>query len=67
MKRAQSDNSNLDDESIHSDGGNNSSSGGGGNSNNRGGQKRFRSNEETVRLLIPSRVSKCVNLHSKIL
>lgn len=62
MKRAQSDN-NLESENSQND--DNSSVGGGmndqntsGNSNSsRGNNKRFRSNEECLRLLIPSRVS----------
>lgn len=60
MKRAQSD-SNLEGDS--SPNGDASSGGGGsgintsGNYNNNRGPKRHRSNEETIRLLIPSRVS----------
>lgn len=61
MKRAMSEN-NSDGEDMN-DGANNLSGGSNAsgnhsnnNNNNRGGQKRFR-NEETIRLLIPSRVS----------
>lgn len=58
MKR---DNQNGDDDSQNE--GNNGNGGGNGGGNNGGGgggrpNKRFRGNDETIRLLIPSRVSK---------
>lgn len=69
MKRAMSEN-NSDGEDMN-DGGNNLSSGGGSNAsgnhsnNNNRGQKRFR-NEETIRLLIPSRVSRKPYIYTHI-
>lgn len=66
MKRAMSEN-NSENEDLMSEGMNVSSGGGsnsgGNNNNNSRGQKRFR-NEETIRLLIPSRVSSnCMELN----
>ncbi len=63
MKR---DNQNGDDDN-QSDG--NNGSGGGGGGNNGGGRqnKRFRGNDETIRLLIPSRVSRDNFLEFKII
>lgn len=69
MKRSNSESNSENEDNLNdnvtnmsSGGGSNASGGGGGggggnNNNNRGGQKRFRK-EETVRLLIPSRVSR---------
>lgn len=68
MKRSNSESNSENEDNLNdvtnmsSGGGSNASGGGGGgggggnNNNNRGGQKRFRK-EETIRLLIPSRVS----------
>lgn len=62
MKR---ENQNGDDDNQN-EGNNGSGGGGGGGGNNGGGRgnKRFRGNDETIRLLIPSRVSK-TKLNSK--
>lgn len=66
MKRSMSENNsesedNINDVNVSSGGASNASGNHSNSSNNTSrGQKRFR-NEETIRLLIPSRVSKITN------